>query len=91
MKIVSAFANDMGTSIVLKTKIQKICNKLGVNPTISVESASNATALVDKVDIIITSQGKVSTFQDNKKAKIVGIENMLDDNEIENKIKPLIK
>lgn len=83
LKIVAACGNGMGTSMIIKLKVEKICKLLNVDAEVEALSMGQAKGLVNSADIIICSKHLVDNFDPNKKAKIVGIKNLMDEKEIE--------
>ena len=83
LKIVAACGNGMGTSMIIKLKVEKICKSLNVEANVEALSIGQAKALVSSADIIICSKHLTDNFDGTKKAKIVGIKNLMDEKEIE--------
>lgn len=82
LKIVAACGNGMGTSMIIKLKVEKICKELGVDASVEALSMGQSKGLTNSVDIIISSTHLSSEFNPNQKAKIVGVKNLMDENEI---------
>ncbi|UVD81881.1 PTS sugar transporter subunit IIB [Mycoplasma iguanae] len=87
LKIVAACGNGMGTSMIIKLKVQKICKALGIEADIEALSMGQSKGLTASVDIIISSTHLSSEFNHNQKAKIVGVKNLMDEKEIESALK----
>ncbi|MCF0218132.1 MAG: PTS sugar transporter subunit IIB [Malacoplasma sp.] len=83
LKIVAACGNGMGTSMIIKLKVEKICKALNLDASVEAMSMGMAKGLVNSVDIIICSTHLMDNFDPNKKAKIVGVKNLMDEKEIE--------
>ncbi|MDE5553209.1 MAG: PTS sugar transporter subunit IIB [Malacoplasma sp.] len=83
LKIVAACGNGMGTSMIIKLKVEKICKSLNVQASVEALSIGQAKGLVNSADIIICSKHLSDNFDSTKKAKIVGIQNLMDEKEIE--------
>ncbi len=88
--IVAACGNGMGTSMIIKLKVEKIAKELGVDAKVEAMSAGQATGLVTQADIIICSVHLMDQFQTNQKAKIVGVVNLMSDEEIKEALKKVI-
>lgn len=83
LKIIAACGNGMGTSMIIKLKVEKICKALNIQANVEALSMGQAKGLVNSVDIIICSTHLTDSFDSNKKAKIVGVKNLMDEKEIE--------
>lgn len=83
LKIIAACGNGMGTSMIIKLKVEKICKSLNVESSVEALSMGQAKGLVNSADIIICSTHLIDNFDASKKAKIVGVKNLMDEKEIE--------
>lgn len=86
LKIIAACGNGMGTSMIIKLKVEKICKELGVDASVEALSMGQSKGLTNSVDIIISSIHLSSEFNHNQKAKIVGVKNLMDENEIKTEL-----
>lgn len=84
MKVLAACGSGMGSSQIIKMKLDKIFKKLGITPSIHHCSVGEAKGLLREYDVVITSEALVSQFAD--KEKVIGIKNLLADKEIEEKL-----
>ncbi|OYD26445.1 PTS system ascorbate-specific IIB component [Mycoplasma testudineum] len=82
-KIVAACGNGMGTSMIIKLKVEKILKKLGIKAKVEALSMGQSKSLTNSVDIIISSTHLTSEFNQNHKAKICGVKNLMSEAEIE--------
>lgn len=82
LKIVAVCGNGMGTSMIIKMKVQNILKKLNINASIDAVSVGEASGVAAIADIIICSKHLVDRIPQNK-AKIVSVVNLMDENEIE--------
>lgn len=82
MKIIAACGNGMGTSMLIRIKVQKICKELNLQADVEALSLGQAKGLVNSADIIICSTHLAEEFDHTKKAKILGLKNLMDENEI---------
>ena len=83
MTIIAACGNGMGTSMIIKLKVEKIVKELGIsNCKVEALSAGQAKGRVVNSDIIICSTHLIDQFNADQKAKIVGVVNLMDENEI---------
>ncbi|WP_025755323.1 PTS sugar transporter subunit IIB [Mycoplasmopsis cricetuli] len=87
LKIVAACGNGMGTSMIIKLKVQKICKELNIDASVEALSMGQSKGMTNSVDIIISSKHLSSEFNHQQKAKIVGVTNLMDENEIRNALK----
>lgn len=82
MKIIAACGNGMGTSMIIKLKVEKICKELNVEASVEALSVGQAKGMVNGADVVICSTHLVDSFDATRKAKIVGVKNLLDEKEI---------
>lgn len=87
LKIIAACGNGMGTSMIIKLKVEKICKELGVDASVEALSMGQSKGMTNSVDIIISSTHLSSEFNHNQKAKILGVKNLMDENEIKSVLK----
>lgn len=90
LKIVAACGNGMGTSMIIKLKVEKICKSLNIDASVEALSMGQSKGLVNSVDIIICSTHLMDGFDSTKKAKIVGVKNLMDENEIKSALEKVI-
>ena len=92
LKVIAACGNGMGSSMVIKLKITKVFKKLGIGVTVDHSSVGEAKNIASKYDMVFVSQAFVSQFSEASKSgtKIVGLKNLLSEQEIEEKIKELV-
>lgn len=90
LHIVAACGNGMGTSMIIKLKVEKIAKKLMLDAKVEAMSAGQATGMVTVADIIICSTHLMDQFSKDKKAKITGVVNLMSDDEIEQALKKVL-
>lgn len=90
LKIVAACGNGMGTSMIIKLKVEKLIKEFNIDASVEALSMGQSTSLTNSVDIIIASNHLTSEFSKNQKAKIVGVTNLMDENEIRNALAPVL-
>lgn len=88
--IIAACGNGMGTSMIIKLKVENIVKKLNVEAKVEAMSAGQAVGMTNMADIIICSKHLMDQFNTNNKAKVVGVVNLMSDIEIENALKPVL-
>ena len=90
MKILCACGNGMGTSLMMKLKVETILkNLLKTNFTVDSCSVSEASSILNNYDLIICSVHLEKQFE-GKNIKVVGLQNIMDQVEIENKLKAVL-
>lgn len=89
LKVVAACGNGMGSSQMIKMKIDKVFKKLGIETDIHHMSVGEAKSAAAGFDVVFCSAALVSNFSNikNGKTKIIGLVNLLSEAEIEQKIK----
>ncbi|MBR2067860.1 MAG: PTS sugar transporter subunit IIB [Solobacterium sp.] len=88
LKVIAACGNGMGSSQIIKMKINKVFKKLGIDATIDHTSVGAATSMASNYDVVFVAQNFVGNFASaaEKGTKIVGLKNLLSEQEIEEKI-----
>ena len=88
LKVIAACGNGMGSSQIIKTKIDKVFKKLGIEAKIEHNSVGAATSMANNFDVVFVSQNFVDNFKNaaSKGTKIIGLKNLLSEQEIEEKI-----
>ena len=88
LKVIAACGNGMGSSQVIKMKISKVFKKLGVDVQVDHNSVGAATSIASNYDAVFVSLNFVDNFKNAaaKGTKIVGLKNLLSEQEIEEKI-----
>ena len=91
MKIIAACGNGMGTSMIIKQKVEAISNKLNLGASVEAMSVGQAKSMIGNADIIITSTHLANQFSTSEKAKIIGVKNLMDEKEIKAALTKAIK
>lgn len=88
LKVIAACGNGMGSSQMIKMKISKVFKKLGVDVQVDHNSVGAAKSAAVNYDAVFVSQNFVSEFKNaaDKGVKVVGLKNLLSEQEIEEKI-----
>lgn len=89
-KIIAACGAGMGTSMIIRIKLKKIAEKLQINAEIDSMSISQAKSMCTQVDLIVTSSHLVNEFDQTKKSKIVGVKNLINEQELEAALKTVL-
>jgi len=87
LKVIAACGNGMGTSQIIKMKISNVFKKMNVSVEVAHMSVGEATSQAQNYDVVFCSESLAGTFKANPKTKIVGLKNLLSEQEIESKIK----
>lgn len=88
LRVVAACGNGMGSSQIIKMKIDKVFKKLGVQADIHHMSVGEAKTTASNYDVVFCSVAMENNFSNVKsgKTKIIGLVNLLSESEIEQKI-----
>lgn len=89
MKVVAACGNGMGSSLIVRRKIETVFQKLGIQADISHCSIGEAKSSCTNVDVIFCSQSLIGNFDgiNQKQTKIIGLKNLLSEAEITEKVR----
>ena len=82
MKIIAACGNGMGTSLIIKLKVQDACKNLGIKGSVEAMSVGQAKGMANSVDVVITSTHLAGQFKGTT-AKVLPVKNLMDTKEIE--------
>lgn len=87
LKVLAACGNGMGSSMVIKMKIEKALRELG-NGDFKVDSCSvgEAKSQASGYDIIVASKHLINELEGRTRGKLVGLDNLMDDKEIKEKL-----
>jgi len=88
LKVIAACGNGMGSSQLIKMKISKVFKELGVDVTVDHNNVSNAASMATNYDAVFVSSAFVQNFANaaSKGVKIIGLKNLLSEQEIKEKI-----
>jgi PTS system ascorbate-specific IIB component len=88
LKVLAACGNGMGSSQIIKMKIDKVFKKLNIPVEIHHMSVGEAKSAAAGYDVVFCSAALVGNFTvRNNKTKIIGLINLLSEAEIETKIR----
>lgn len=87
LKVVAACGNGMGSSQIIKMKIEKVFKKLGIQADIHHMSVGEARSQANSYDVVFCSLSLVDNFKVKGNTKVIGLQNLLSEPEIEQKIK----
>jgi len=88
LKVIAACGNGMGSSQIIKMKIEKIFKKLDIPVQIHHSSVGEAKSQASGYDVVFCSEALKSNFAQAEKSGtiIIGLKNLLSEQEIEQKI-----
>lgn len=83
MKILSVCGNGLGSSLILKMAVEKVLKSENIKAKVEVSDLGNAKGL--DADYIVASPEIAERLKDHK-ATVIAIKNMMDKNEIKEKL-----
>jgi ascorbate PTS system EIIB component len=87
LKVLAACGNGMGSSQIIKMKIDKVFKKLGMPVAIDHMSVGEAKSQVSNYDVVFCSASLTDNFKVRANTKVIGLVNLLSEAEIEAKIR----
>ena len=89
VKVLAACGNGMGSSMVIKMKVENALRKLNQTDfTVNSCSVGEAKGLAAGYDIVIASLHLIQELEGRTNGKLIGLDNLMDDKEItENSVK----
>ncbi|WP_436960565.1 PTS sugar transporter subunit IIB [Staphylococcus xylosus] len=92
VKVLTACGNGMGSSMVIKMKVENALRQLEVPDIYSTScSIAEAKGLAANFDIIIVSKHLVHELEGRTEGKLIGLDNLMDDAEIKTKLEAVLK
>ncbi len=92
MKLLAICGNGMGTSLVIKLKVKKFLEANDINAQVESCSLGEASGyLATGIDIAICSQQLVSGISAPERTHVLGLKNLMDENEFGPAILSLIE
>jgi len=85
LKVIAACGSGMGSSQIIKMKLEKVFKKLGIDADIYHTNVGDAKSQANNYDVVFCSESLVGTFTGTK-AKVIGLKNLLAEKEMEEKI-----
>ncbi len=86
LKVLAACGNGMGSSLIIKMKIEKVLKEMGLECDVHHASVGQAKSDARNYDLVLVSHMFTKEFANSGKAKIVGLVNLLSDEEIRTKV-----
>lgn len=90
MKVLAACGNGMGSSLIIKMKIQKVLTDMGLQCDVHHASVGQAKSDAKNFDLVIVSEMFVKEFTNVGNCKVVGLVNLLSDEEIKEKVSAVL-
>lgn len=92
LRVIAACGSGMGSSQIIKMKIEKIFKKLGIEVKIEHTSIGIAKAQASQYDVVFCPEPFKDTFSGAAAGGtiVIGLKNLLSEQEIEDKIKEFI-
>ncbi|WP_368486994.1 PTS sugar transporter subunit IIB [Spiroplasma sp. DGKH1] len=81
LKILCACGNGMGSSMIIKIKVEQVLSELNVEGTVETASVGEAKGIGDNFDIVLCSTYLADDLGDLH-AKVIGLANLLDEKAI---------
>ncbi|MCW6675140.1 PTS sugar transporter subunit IIB [Aerococcaceae bacterium NML171108] len=91
LKVLAACGNGMGSSMVIKMKIEMALRNLGQSD-FKVDSCSvgEAKGIAGQYDVIVASVHLINELTGRTPAKLIGLDNLMDDKEIRAKLEEIL-
>lgn len=86
LKVLAACGNGMGSSLIIKMKIEKVLTEMGLDCEVHHASVGQAKSDANNYDLILVSHTMVDEFDTAGNCKVVGLVNLLSDEEIKEKV-----
>ncbi len=90
LKVIAACGNGMGSSMMIKMKIEKVLKELGVEHEVYHASVGQAKAEAKDYDLVIVSAMFTEEFEGLPNTKVVGLRNLLSEDEIREKVSAVL-
>lgn len=87
LKIIAACGNGMGSSLMMKMKVEQAFKDLGVDVKVEHMSVGDAKNASNAYDVVFVSSALIQNFEHVKNAKVIGLKNLLSKEEMLEKIK----
>ncbi len=90
LKVIAACGNGMGSSMMIKMKIEKVLSELGIEHEVYHASVGQAKTEAKDYDLVIVSAMFVEEFEGLPNTKVVGLRNLLSEDEIREKVSEVL-
>lgn len=85
LKVIAACGSGMGSSQIIKMKLQKVFKKLNIEADIYHTNVGDAKSQANNYDVVFCSESLVGNFNGTK-SKVIGLKNLLSETEMTEKI-----
>ncbi len=89
LKVIAACGSGMGSSQIIKMKLEKVFKKLGLDAEIYHTNVGDAKSQANNYDVVFCSESLVSTFGKTT-ATVIGLKNLLSEQEMTTKVQEKI-
>lgn len=88
LKVVAACGSGMGSSMMIKLKLQKVLKELGIAADVKNTNAGEAKSTASQYHVIVCSESLKDTFKsaEEKGTAVVTLKNLLDEKELKEKL-----
>ncbi len=86
LKVLAACGNGMGSSLIIKMKIEKVLKAMGLKFKVHHASVGQAKTDAKNFDLVLVSQAFVGEFKVPEKTQVIGLVNLLSEEEIKEKV-----
>ena len=91
LKVLAACGNGMGSSLIIKMKIEKVLKAMELKCEVHHASVGEAKSAARNYDLVLVSHMLVKEFTNIGNAKIIGLVNLLSEQEIREKVELALK
>lgn len=85
LKVIAACGSGMGSSQIIKMKLEKVFKKLGYEVDIYHTNVGDAKSQANNYDVVFCSESLIGNFSGTK-AVVIGLKNLLSEQEMTEKI-----
>lgn len=86
IKVLAACGNGMGSSLIIKMKIEQVLKEMGLEFNVHHASVGQAKSEANQFDLVLVSTQFVKEFNPTGNTKVVGLVNLLSEQEIKEKV-----
>ena len=86
LKVLAACGNGMGSSLIIKMKIEKVLKDMNIEHTIHHSSVGQGKSEARNFDLVLVSKPFVKEFANVGDTKVIGLVNLLSEEEIREKV-----
>ena len=86
LKVLAACGNGLGSSMIIKMKIEKLLKEMGKDGSVHHASVGEAKTQAKDFDVVMVSHMFAKDFSVPANVKVIGLINLLDEKEIRTKL-----